>query len=732
MNTSRHRPQLSLDSSLSRAYNSAGGMNKSSSKLDEGLESGFTRVSMAQNPAKTGGFHWLDSTSIGSYDVVDSAGSLTDNDLAPVARHARSIDTGPLLDHTVTGGVTITLNLDRHIQYRAHAPATTGWNCRNCMPSTIRTSSGPNNILSLNPIRQKPQTETAKQMVAVPRSLMCFSLELRPSDDEGRDDFRESFQYVSLQLDFQIGSSAGLPRCQQSLSRSSKPSTSYSSFSNKAPAHAEASLLGLAIVRGFAPLALLSTNFLQYFGQTLYPSARETNAPEGPIVLGSGSQTGLYRDFEYRLARPHKPTVVGGDKLTARGCHAMASACPTPASSTLAQANIASPSTHIESAEYGTSSIRITVRSDPEAASSWRKRRLPFVILLEHPPDVPCIEARLELRTTTIHKGSGPDKRHIRTVSPESRRKASWLSVSDYEETDPGYASSSSRGNSISQQSHIENLHGGPISEASGPSFSDRPLDHFEQTVMIFPRRDPVSIISGGLGTVKDTLFQSGIAGRSRPSRPSGPDVPSRDGALQTRSTHAAGAPVKDKPLPAPPTDQVEQPPALPPPMPRSPAILNPIRSNSAHSAAATHHRIPRIPPPTLHRWQHASYSGPAGSKSSSGDSLRASEKSEEGSQKALRLERVPVPLISLPQEVPARPAPVRSSWATFAAPSAVEQTSHAHIDPPQLESIPIAQQERTDDELLDLVLTNWQDRLMDREPQNTLSECVPSHRQSR
>lgn len=348
--------------------------------------------------------------------------------------------------------------------------------------------------------------------------------------------------------------------------------------------------------------------------------------------------------------------------MTARGCQAMASACPTPASSTFTQANTPFNSPHIESAEYGTSSIRIMVKRDAELSSSWTKRKFPFVILLEHPPDAPSIEARVRLDTTTIRKSVSvnPGRRPMRMMSLEGLRKASWRSAhSGYEEIDPGYKSGTGRGTFSSQGSRVSTLHGRSMSETSVRTNSGRNVEEFEQIVKIYPRRDPVSVISCGLGTVKDTLFQSGMDPRAQHS---GPPVSAKTKSAQ-RKIPPPKTPAKprfDKPLPTLRAEEFELCKAAPPLPPRPPPRPSHKHSQSAQIISSSRQEFSTLKKSR----QYGSYSGSEGSESFY-------------SQESAALSRSLEPVVRAYDE-PARPlasrqASVGSSWTAFAKPSPAE-----------------------------------------------------------
>lgn len=664
MPTSRHRPNLSLNAKLFEAQHDLGHLDKSSTRTNSRPSS----ASAAQESAYKDNLDRLRSfvrvkgsiaTSDRSHDTIGSPIEI----LAASQSEKAVTDTGPLLKHGLTGGARAGLTLDRHIQYQVEPTATAAWNHHNCAPAI------PTNPFSPNSSRRN-LFEGAEGRLAVPRSLLCFSLELEPYTDENGTWPNENFEFVSVQLDFKTGSAIRHSRHLHTLSSPGVSRSVASTLFLNADSYRPQVLSGLPIVRGFAPNDLVSTDFLQNFGPQMYQGLHEKGTPEQAILLGSGSQGVLYRDFERRMARIPKPMTVEGDKMTARGCQAMASACPTPASSTFTRATTPFGSPHIESAEYGTSSIRIMVKRETESSSSWTKRKFPFVILLEHPPDTPSIEARVRLDTITIRKSVSvtPGRRPMRMMSFEGLRNPSWRSAhSGYEEIDPGYESGTGQGTFSSQGSRVSTLHSRSMSETSVRTNSGRNVEELEQTVIIYPRRDPVSVISCGLGTVKDTLFHSGMAPRAHLSGP--------PASAKNRSTPRIIPPPKtpatprfDKPLPTPRAEDLELSKAAPPLPPRPPTRPSHMHSQSAQIIASSCQNFSSLEKSR----QYGSFTGSEGSASFY-------------SQESAALSRCLVSVVSAYDEAArplvserARPlgsrqASVGSSWTAFAKPSPAE-----------------------------------------------------------
>lgn len=577
MQGTRHRPPLSLDASLFRTGSRATSYSQDRQTQAtarhtpppdasaSGQDIGLTRLSRIRSFVKLSG----GIGQAGKRDDDRESAQPPNFFLASPLRldDGDEDDSGPLLNHTLRGGAKVSFTLDRHIRYHAYTANTSAWNSRNCVPAFLPQPFTPATPFR-NPFAETPDSQT------VPRSLLCFSLEIEPYQGEAGVWPKENFEFVSVQLDFKLASSMRRSSHRRNLS---SPAVSTPYPHTPTIKYEQSLQTGLPIVRGFAPHDLLPTNFLQDFGTILYKTTHDQDSPEEPVVLGLGNEASAYRTFERRMSRVAKPIIVDGDRMTARGCQILPSACTTPAPRTFRQPDApATPSTTMESAEYGTSSIRIMVRRDVEIASSWEKRKFPFIVLVEHPADAPYLEARIRLDATTlrkeVHISQTPNlaaRRNIpRMLSLDNRKRGTWRSLSGHDDTDSGYDTSPSRSSSIMQPFKLPNSHTRSMSESSTRSSSGRTVEEAERYVKLYPRRDPISVISCGLGTVKDTLFQSGLGPRASSglsASNAGKNTPRV--SARTIPRVAPPTPRYDKPLPTPQEDPFATPPApaLPP-----------------------------------------------------------------------------------------------------------------------------------------------------------------------
>lgn len=548
----------------------------------------------------------------------------------------RHEDSGPLLAYNTRGGAKVTLTLDRHIQYEAATKATSVWNHRNRTPAATSTP------YTFTFEQDDPFSDLGER-AAVPRSLLCFSLTLEPFQGELGTWAKENFEFLSLQLDFRVTSLTTYSRHQRNMS---SPCTT--AFKSRGTDYTAGSyhVATAPVVRGFAPSDLISTNFLQDFGPILYQTVhKQGEVPESAILLGSGTEAIKYRNFERRLAQVAKPTMIGTDKFTARACRAMASACPTPASSTFRQASAPFTPFDVEAAEFGTSSIRILVKRDPDAEASWSGRKIQFIILLEHPYGVPSIEARTRLDMTTVRK-TLPVPEALPTSGPSSLRKSPRRSNFTIDSFDSGYESTTPR-----RRPHAS--HARSMSDTSIRSTSGRSVEDLEQQIRIYPRSDPISVISCGLATVKDTLFQTGVVPKannmSAPPRSAKPRPDRSNASIKQARTPLT--PYLDKPLPSPFNDPFEPVPARPPPQPLHKHSQSVANIPSMYQRTGDFERLAK--------------SGLSGSHGSGSGGSSYSQDSVPTLHKATGSMHVSTP--QAPERRPSHQASVGSSWTNYA-----------------------------------------------------------------
>lgn len=572
----KHRLVLSLDAkaSVSQAHCTSGilkspgqasaGQASSSAQSASDLQGGGegpNRLARLRSFVKVGGAilgHGCDSETPAEMSILRKAPSTcmltsrsgTDN---PAKTNSSGVDvSGPLLMHITDGGAKVELTLDRHIQYEADPIAASAWDFRNCKSAMASNPFAPE-----SPHRD-PFTDN-EEFASVPRSLLCFTLSLEPFTSETAARPKENFEFLSLQLDFKVDPPTGHLRHQRTVSSPCLPRSGSSCIKHGSNSNVALASSSRPVVRGFAPLNLVSSNFLQEFGPILYRSLHKQNGQsEEPVVLGSGKEGGLYRSFERRLAQIWKPVVFEGDKFTARGCLAMAAAHPTPASATFRQASSPFMPTDVEAAEYGTSSIRIMVKRDPDSETTWASRKFPFLVLLEHPTEARSIAASIKLDLTTVRRTVHAVETPRTSLS--SRYRPPRGSDSSNETLDPGYESSTSRytpSSAVSTRRY--GLHGRSMSETSLRSSSGRHVGEIQKTIQIYPRSDPISVISCGLGTVKDLLFQTGVK-----SKTSAKSAITRSASLgqiapdNERPTRSTSDPRLNKPLPTPRREELE------------------------------------------------------------------------------------------------------------------------------------------------------------------------------
>ena len=341
---------------------------------------------------------------------------------------------GPLLERTAPGGAVLCLTLDRSIHYRAAGDS----------------------------MDAGSSTDTS-----VPRLLLAFTLDIAPCLQDAELGIRENYEFISIHFDFD--------------------DVPCATFPDKRPENVP------PIVHGFVASSLTATGFLQSFGSELYPPKTSSTPIDAvpAIVLG---QTGTaYREFEERLRRQQPPVRMETDRITARGRHDTGSSSipATPASSRPGTFSQFATSPYFHDTAYGESSIRVMVKRDLRAESSWCARKLAFLILVEPRAAAATVDVKLRLDTCTT-------RQRLSSITRHDSVDDGWLPKRERKESGGGTASLSA-------------------SRSTGPGMTGL-TDEDERVVRLYPREDPVSVVSRGGGSVRDTLYPSGIMTRARSS----------------------------------------------------------------------------------------------------------------------------------------------------------------------------------------------------------------------
>ena len=339
---------------------------------------------------------------------------------------------GPLLERTAPGGAVLCLTLDRSIHYRAASDKiNTG-----CTSDT-----------------------------SVPRLLLAFTLDITPCLQDVELGIRENYEFISIHFDFED------VLC-----------TSVSdTLSERAP----------PIVHGFVASSLTATGFLQSFGSELYPPKGASTAIDEapPIVLGHAGTA--YQKFEERVCRHQPPVRVETDRITARGRHDTGSSSipATPASGRPSTFSQFASSPYFHDTAYGESSIRVMVKRDLRAESSWCARKLAFLILVEPRSAAATVDVKLRLDTCTT-------RQRLSSITRHGTVGEGWLQKRERDQSGAGPAT--------------------PSAVRSTSPGTTGLTDEDERVVRLYPREDPVSVVARGGASVRDTLYPSGIVTRTR------------------------------------------------------------------------------------------------------------------------------------------------------------------------------------------------------------------------
>lgn len=585
----RHKPALSIDSSLYATTRSVSDSSIPRSVPKRAVPRSFVKIRGSIHGLPSAGIpadlhrkrystaepHHsnsdsdsdLDCTTIQSASTAwrvlpDGRSDLGDEELfstneTPTPPHQRRVnDSGPLLQRTTENGSKLTLSLDRAIHYRASPSAACAWTYheyqedeqRSGEPAESRESSFDSRLVQpatsldssgSNPEDAPPETtdpRIADERVAfVPRLLLAFTLDIQPElglRNSTRP--RENFEFVALQLDFWSASTI--------VSANEVHSNSYTR--TKLGNRRSVRSCDMPLVRGFAASDIATTGFLQSFGPTLYESIQDpASDPSRPIVLGAGEQHYVYKSFEQRISRLTPPVVINGnpaDRIAARGSDDPTCTVPaTPMSAGFVSGSSVGfpgprgdqhhplPSTPIcERPAYGTSSVRVMVKRDTRQESAWSQTKVPFILLVEYPPNTPAVEAKIRLDMSTVKKNlPGVTRRESMEPSPPVHRQVGSSTTPrqlSRSQTDPNVAAmvSPTASNALTRHSsHATNL-SSSSSRSSNPSVGSvqtagREEDE-EFLVKVYPRQDPVSVVTCGGGTVRDTLYPTGVV---RPSK---------------------------------------------------------------------------------------------------------------------------------------------------------------------------------------------------------------------
>ena len=410
-------------------------------------------------------------------------------------------DSGPLLQREYAGGAKIGLSLDRTVHYRAAASAASAWiyhdshnvsnedgkseDSRNVQPP-LSLKSPP---LGSESLRSDPFSDSA-EIANVPRLLLSFTLEIEPNMKGIATGTRENFEFISISFDFwSTPVQSPYSEIQEAYSRT--PFGRRNSLNS----------CDMPLVRGFSATDLAKTGFLRSFGSTLYSSLHKDGIDLDSVVLGAAKEHYVYKSFERQLSQLHKPVKLETDRIAARGSNdsnsAITSTPPSLHSQTISStiSNSASPrSPKFETPAYGTSSIRIMVKRDLKEESSWSTRSIPFVVMLEYSPSMPNIGAKVKLDVSTVRQAlPGMNRRDSGDVQSRQSLMNGAYNSRQQRLKDSGLSSAASY-----------------AAAERKARFLDTPSEH-EALVHIFPRRDALSVVSCGAGTVKDTLFPSAI-----------------------------------------------------------------------------------------------------------------------------------------------------------------------------------------------------------------------------
>lgn len=394
--------------------------------------------------------------------------------------------TGPLLECHTMAGSSVTLKLDRSICYRASPSSVAAWKHVSHEPPVEELD-----VLHADPFGDTPAVKW------VPRILLAFSIDLAPALLCGSLPARETYEFACLDVGF-----FGLSTHGQGLLR-------------KASCHSTTA--EDVIVRGFLASDVAASGFLHAFGPTLYEGVISKE-----VILGEGSTYAAYKTFEARMASKSAPLRLDADSMAARGVDS------GPGSQSFSSMEHSLPcppdGSCVEPAQYGGPYIRLLFKRDTLQESAWLRRKFSFMVLLECCSDVPTIEARIKLETSTV-------RQNLSTLAapPTAKlgKRTSWQKK---------------RGSCNSPPSPSTGL---------GRQLSNTPssrTDSSEAIVRILPRLDPISVISRGAGSVKDTLFDSGLepktsAGKSQAQGAgrlsAGPPISQRPGLGHSRTQSA-------------------------------------------------------------------------------------------------------------------------------------------------------------------------------------------------
>lgn len=545
---SRHRPLLSLDASLFRRnpeFETDGSVTVARGTASATLK---RTPALSRSFAKGMGSVYKDTTAPGMPQEVrarrygrllDDAGkagiqqpgglSAKDPSVSPrttnTATEPSINEGGPLIQRHTVGGAKLTLSLDRHIQYRASPGAAFAWTFHHFLDSQKNPFRQPNPNAANHPSVLSPEHRSSPEhnpfsdhpeILAVPRLLLSFTLDVEPYISLQGNIPHENFEFVSLYIDFWTASHVSWDYDKVALVQPNHlngPLPPELTTKRSLRASTE-----LPIVRGMACSELNDTGFLQKFGPILYQDLHARHDDPIPVVLGSGEEKQAYKEFEAHLARIGKPTLIESDKITGRGCHDLSSSLNTPAttvfpSSTSASGAPSPSSPSFNTSGFGTSSIRVMVKRDTLQENAWSRRKFPFIILLEHPPGAAAIEARARLDMTTVRKSALP-RTIIQAQSNAVHQRQGWLSQQSGSAGQVPISSVtplSPANLEHKRQSSGKIALARSLSTSSARSSSSNSVDALEQLITIFPRKDPVSVISCGAESVKDTLFKSGM-----------------------------------------------------------------------------------------------------------------------------------------------------------------------------------------------------------------------------